>query len=168
MLVQSGDVILRSVSAAGDESALGLRGPGTLLGIEAVTHQTSAVEARTVTDTVLCTIDPDVFRRWVAPGQTAAGAVLEYAVRETGQLRAERAALSGEAPARVARFLLERFESTGHERLEVSQRLLASVLGIRPETLSRAISSFRREGALAPGRGLVIADAGRLRELAAS
>ena len=48
---------------------------------------------------------------------------------------------------------------------EVTQRVLARALGIRHETLSRAVRKMRLEGALAPGRGIRVADVAVLRAL---
>ena len=91
------------------------------------------------------------------------GAVLELAIEEAQQRVVERRGLAGSAVSRLSRFLLERLERD-ENRVRMPQQVLANVLGMRAETLSRAIGKLRAAGAVAPGRGLVVLDADRLSE----
>jgi CRP-like cAMP-binding protein len=166
MLLRAGEVILRALSATGDETTLGLRGPESLLGLEAVEDAPSPVEVRAATDVTVCAIDPSLFRRWLGPERTPAATMLSYAVQEAGRRGAERVSLTGDASARVARFLLDRFEATERKAIEVPLQVVASLLSMRPETLSRILSQFRSAGALAPGRTVMLADIAQLRALA--
>ena len=67
---------------------------------------------------------------------------------------------------RVARALVARLGPEGTLELAITQRMLARAIGIRHETLSRAVSELRREGALSPGRGIRVADVAVLRRIA--
>ncbi len=67
---------------------------------------------------------------------------------------------------RVARFLMQHCQTDGNaEPLRTPHRVLAGMLGMRPETLSRALSELRSSGALARGRALKVSSHERLREL---
>ena len=56
-------------------------------------------------------------------------------------------------------------ESAGRP-FDIEQRILARVLQIRPETLSRTLTRLRQDGILAPGLRLSVLDAHRLSRLA--
>jgi CRP-like cAMP-binding protein len=93
--------------------------------------------------------------------------VLELALREAGCRVAERHALEGTAVRRVARFLLQRQEVDERaDALRTPQHVLAHILGMRPETLSRALARLRETGVIAPGRGVRVVDDDKLRRLA--
>jgi CRP/FNR family nitrogen fixation transcriptional regulator len=76
------------------------------------------------------------------------------------------------APEKVAAFLLEmhgRMKSTGAMALPMSRRDIADYLGLSLETVSRALSAFRRKGYLRflgpTQRHIVVLNAGGLAEL---
>ena len=91
-------------------------------------------------------------------------------VREQGQV-----ALLGNmrADARVAAFLLElseKFSARGYSPTEFHLRMtrddIGSYLGLKLETVSRALSRFQAQGLIrAQLRSIIIADVPRLREL---
>lgn len=72
------------------------------------------------------------------------------------------------APQRVADYLLERCPldaGAASIRLPFQKNLLAGMLGLAPEALSRAFSSLRRAGVSVRGRVVQISDVKALREL---
>lgn len=72
------------------------------------------------------------------------------------------------APQRVADYLLERCPldaGAASIRLPFQKNLLAGMLGLAPEALSRAFSSLRRAGVSVRGRVIQISDVKALREI---
>ena len=49
-------------------------------------------------------------------------------------------------PDRVRQYLLQQADDEGMIQLDMSKRLLASLLGIQPETLSRALHRLQESG----------------------
>ena len=161
--IKEGQVAVSSVDACGEETSCAVRSKGALLGVEALTESQSAYQARALTPVVACELASDALDEWVGMRDTPMGAVLELAIAEAQQRVVERRGLAGSAVSRLSRFLLERLERE-ENRVRMPQQVLANVLGMRAETLSRAIGKLRAAGAVAPGRGLVVLDADRLSE----
>jgi CRP-like cAMP-binding protein len=77
--------------------------------------------------------------------------------------------MEGTAVRRLAAFLLQMRTSASRDQTpSIPLAVLAEVLGMRPETLSRALSELRAEGALAPGRKIRVLDEATLRLFAES
>lgn len=161
--IKEGQVAVSSVDSNGEETSCAVRGKGALLGIEALTESESAYQARALTPVLACELAADALDEWVGLRDTPMGAVLELAIGEAQQRVVERRGLAGSAVSRLSRFLLERLEQE-ENRVRMPQQVLANVLGMRAETLSRAIGKLRAAGAVAPGRGLVVLDVDRLTE----
>jgi CRP-like cAMP-binding protein len=165
--VRSGTVLITSLSEAGDETLCALRGPGSLIGLEALRERATDYEAWALSDVVACRIDAASFRAWVGERVTPIGAVLEIALDEAAQRHDERLALAGRSVERVARFLLERRRIERCDQpLHVEKRVLARMLGMRAETLSRALHRLRDGGAIAPERPVRVIDPDALARLA--
>jgi CRP-like cAMP-binding protein len=95
------------------------------------------------------------------------GMVLRFSLDEAARRAGERHAIEGTALRRLARFLLQTNERRdGAEPIDIPLGVLASVLGMRPETLSRALSDLRTAGALAPGRSVRVVNREKLRTAA--
>jgi CRP-like cAMP-binding protein len=166
-LVREGTVIVTSFTADGDEVWSSIRGPDTLIGAELLHHGRCEMDVVALTEVRLLRIAPDDFRSWIGPAHSPSVAVIEHLLQEISALGRDRAMTAGTAVARIARFLRERhrMESAGRP-FEIEQRVLARVLQIRPETLSRTLSRLRQDGILAPGPRLSVLDAHRLSRLA--
>jgi len=139
-----------------------------LLGLEALLDQPMPYQVWALTDVVLCSLDSDAFKGWVGSTKSPLGATLDFSLQEAARRVGERQALQGTAVRRVARFLMQHTEA-GYdgEPLKTPQGVLAGILGMRPETLSRALAELREAGALSPGRSVRIRDIDRLRKLSA-
>jgi CRP-like cAMP-binding protein len=162
--LREGTVLISSTRADGEECACALRGPGTLLGMEALRGRPTDHQAWALSDVVLCRVGAGAFARW-ADGAHAL--VVDQLLDESARRGEERSALRGRALARVARFLVERRRIEGGDRpLHVEQQLLSRMLGMRSETLSRALNRLRELGALWPRRGVVVRDAATLERIA--
>lgn len=162
VLLRRGKVVLSSHAESGRELSCAVRGSDSLLGLESVLHRPVPYEVRALTDVALCFVDAASFKTWIGPLDSPLGTVLRYSLEEMLRRASERQAVEGTALRRVARFLLQTTETDG-EPLTVPQGVLASVLGMRPETLSRALADLKASGALAPGRKIGVKDLERLR-----
>ncbi len=165
--LRRGQVAVGPASASGADASSAVRGPDSILGIEALVGTRAGYEARALTDIVVCVLEAEDFRAWVGSLEGPVGALVSLLVNENARRISEREALEGTAVQRVARHLANRFGNVRDmDAPDLSQRVLASTLDMRPETLSRALGTLRREGALAGGRGIRLRDLGRLRGLA--
>ena len=167
LYLRRGQVVLSSTAASGTEVSCAVRGPDTLLGLEALMDLTMPYQVWALTDVALCTLDGHAFKAWLGSEKSPTGAALMFSLQEAARRVGERQALQGTALRRVARFLLQHSEvSTDGEPLRTPHRVLAGILGMRPETLSRALAELRDGGALATGRSVRVTSKDRLRQLA--
>ena len=163
VLVKHGSVLVTSVGPAGDETYCAIRGPGSLLGLELLQGKAADYQAWALGATTVCSLSAAAFGQWLGNLDTPMGTVLAISLTEAEQRRGERVALAGRCVTRLARFLLERRRVEGHDApLAVQHQMLARMLGMRPETLSRAIADLREQGAIGQGHALVVADAALL------
>jgi CRP-like cAMP-binding protein len=167
LIVREGTVLVTSFTGDGDEVWSSVRGPDTLIGAELLRHGRCELDVVALTEVRLLRITPDDFRAWVGPAHSPAAAIIELLLQEISTLGRDRAMTAGTAMGRIARFLRERhrMESAGRP-FDIEQRVLARVLQIRPETLSRALSKLRNDKILAPGPRLSVLDTYRLSRLA--
>ena len=163
--VRRGLVLVSSTTSAGDETECGLRGPGALVGIEALAQRPTGYEAWALSELEACRVDSPSFRGWFGDVDTPAGVTALLALDESERRRRERVVLSGRTEERVARFLVEHHRQQGAP-LPIEQKILARMLGMQPETMSRALSKLRRVGALAAGRTLEVASLTALQQVA--
>jgi CRP-like cAMP-binding protein len=164
--LRRGQVVLSSTSASGSEVSCAVRGPNTMIGLEALLDRPIPYQVWALTDVAICTLEVDQFRTWLGEMSSPLGAALGYSLEEAARRVGERHALEGTAVRRVARFLLDHAEQdSGGESLDTPHRLLAGILGMRPETLSRALAELRDAGALAPGRSVRVTSIERLRAM---
>ncbi|MFI5308852.1 MAG: Crp/Fnr family transcriptional regulator [Polyangiales bacterium] len=150
--VRRGRIKLSVADASGSERAYTMRGPGSLLGLEALLGLPALLDGRADVDSELMLVEPAAFERWLQTSGVPALAVVKHAVAENVRLTAERLLVDGNSEARLARFLLERehnpFLSAWRE---VARHEVAGLLSMRPETLSRAIRTLQESGGLGPG-----------------
>jgi CRP-like cAMP-binding protein len=154
--------VLLSRGVDGADRPRAIRGPGAFVGLEALVRSTYADTARTSEPSVLCAISRDDLDRWFGPAGTPARMALEQTVQVAAEEPVRSAAIDGSAPQRVARWLLDEADHLPH----VQRHVLASLLGMTPETLSRALARLRDDGAIELTRQLVaIRDRPRLQRL---
>ena len=142
-----------------------IRRPGSFLGLEGLVGTPHLDSARALTDVTLCSAALDAVEAWLASRRTAARVVLDSALRSGTRERPLRGNADGTAPRRAASWLLENAD----RRLPgaMSRRVMAGLLGMRPETLSRALRTLAQRGAIRHGRtNIEILDRGRLRSIA--
>jgi CRP-like cAMP-binding protein len=160
--VKRGAVLLSRGGADGVDRTHAVRGPGAFVGLEALVRGTYADTARASEPSVLCGIARGDLDRWFGPAGTPARMALEQTLHVAAEEPLRPAAVDGSAPQRVARWLLDEADRAPR----VQRHVLASLLGMTPETLSRALARLRDEGAIELTRQLVaIRDRARLERL---
>jgi CRP-like cAMP-binding protein len=172
--VQKGTVALTAKDASGASWWNGVRGPRSLIGIEAIQGRPARAKAQVVTDSEICSADPIALK--VQLDASAAGGLSEVAAAllpllldELDRRSEEMQGRSGSALARVARFILEHSEVVaGGQRGPFSKRHVASMLGIRPETMSRCLAALTREGVITADRTVTVNDRARLEAIAST
>jgi CRP-like cAMP-binding protein len=139
--VRSGIVSLSATSTAGAQTWGAMRGPHSLLGLEALEGARSACEVRALTDVELCVATvPSV--KFMLGAPDGARTLFGLTLTEVLEQRRDIEFRTGTAEARVARFALacERFIGKGKTQ-PLSKARVAALVGIRPETLSRVLTS---------------------------
>lgn len=161
--VKHGQIALSrgGTEALGEGAPHALRRAGSLLGLEAIVRPTYLDSARAISDVTVCVTSRAQMLSWL--GETGTSRVVLDCLLET--LAADnpsRATTDGSAPQRIARWLLD---STQQRRLPRS--VLAGLLGMKPETLSRGLASLVRGGSISATRTRIdILDAALLESIA--
>lgn len=125
-----------------------VRFAGGFVGIESLVRSTYIDTARASGDTVLCKATCEGFEQWIGPRSSPARTALEASVQAMVRDLPPRAAADGSAAQRVAEWLTMESPQT----LTLPRRVVADLLGMRPETLSRALASLAETGAIAVSR----------------
>ncbi len=164
--VREGVVALTALTPDGAEAHVAVRGPRSMLGLEALGEKPSAAEVRAVTDVQLCTAPVERVRPWLGP-DSAALRMLELAMGELSEQRRDVGFRSGSAEVRVARFLLACANHVGRgKKAPFSKSRAAAVLGLRPETMSRVLKRLGERGILDSEHGIQVLDYEALRGVA--
>ncbi len=164
--IKEGFVSLSAVSPRGAELLLSLRGPYSLLCTEALQNESSAVEVRALSRVKLCGIGGEALNQWIGPERSAARVVLELLLSEGRQQRDEVNWRQGDCLSRVARFALAHARFLADRPTAVRKQVVARLLAMRPETLSRCLTRLEKEGVVDATRGGRVLDHRRLAQLA--
>lgn len=171
--VMKGRVKLTITSEEGREQILALPGPGELFPYTSFLNgDCCSATAQALAETVTLAIRPEQLRALLMAEPTLATAFLVAMAERIHFLEETVRDLSlRTVPGRIARVLLSEASRFGDKveggyefPFRFTQQELAHLVGATRETVSRTLSSFRRAGALRPGRkGRVYADLERLR-----
>ncbi len=164
--VKEGFVSLSAVSPRGAELLLSLRGPSSLLCTEALQSEASAFEVRALSRVKICGIGADALTQWIGPEKTAARVVLDLLLTEGRQQRDEVNWRQGDCLSRVARFALAHARFLADRPNAVRKQVVARLLGMRPETLSRCLTKLEKDGVVDASRGVRVLDQRRLAAIA--
>ena len=152
--VKSGLVSLSAASESGVELSLVLRGPASLLCMEAMRGQASPCEVRAISRVRLCGLPGEEMKKWIGPARSPAQAVLDLLLQESRFRHVEHNLREGSCLQRVARFALA-YSAFLEERPDaVRKQVLARMLGMRPETLSRCLTRLEQCGAIDASHGV--------------
>jgi len=164
--VKEGFVSLSAVSPRGAELLLSLRGPASLLCTEALQNEASSFEVRALSRVKICALGGDAMMQWIGPERSAARVVLELLLGEGRHQRDEVNWRQGDCLSRVARFALAHARFLADRPTAVRKQVVARLLAMRPETLSRCLTRLEKEGVLDASRGVRVLDHRRLAQIA--
>jgi CRP/FNR family transcriptional regulator, cyclic AMP receptor protein len=164
--VKEGFVSLSAVSPRGAEVLLTLRGPASLLCTESLRGDPSPYEVRALSRVKLCGIAGDQMSTWIGPDKSPARAILDLLLSEGKLQRDEVNYRQGDCLSRVARFALAHARFLADRPNAVRKQVVARLLGMRPETLSRCLTRLERDGVVDASRGVRVLDARRLAAIA--
>jgi CRP/FNR family transcriptional regulator len=167
-VLHSGSVKVRRLSAAGHETILRVLTPGEVVGEESfLTGDAPEADAVALEASRLCSFDHDDLAGLLGRmPDIGVGMLRALAVKLTSAERMVAALASSDVGARVAAYLLDAPASWGAEggppvvRLPIPKNQVAAQLGTTPETLSRRLATFEREGLIEvrAGREVAILD----------
>lgn len=161
--IKRGTVVFSRVGPDGNERPRLVRGPGSFVGLEVLVRPTHADTVRTTEPTIVCGISRESLDAWLGPRGTPARMALEQTLLATADDRPRAAGADGTALERVARWILDD-ASAG---CRVPRRVVASLIGMVPETLSRALAHLHDEKLIEVNRrSIAIIDRARLEALA--
>lgn len=167
--VRCGVIALSTFSGSGEQTWGAVRGPRSLLCIEAMEGVGSACEVRTLTEVEVCAATVPVVKAWLG-SHGGARALFNLTLTELLEQRRDVDFRTGPLQARVARFALafERLIGTNDAQRPLSKARVAALMGIRPETLSRVLRRFSARGYLDSASGMRVLDRQALEALAES
>jgi CRP/FNR family transcriptional activator FtrB len=158
---------------AGDEALVEIFGPGDAFIVPAVVlDMPSLLTARMLEEGRILMWPAPSFRHQVQSNAALAhGAMLQlcgYWRLLIGQLKDLKLLPASERLATLLLSLAPRGARTARVMLPGNRRLVAGLLGVAPQSLSRAFAGLRPIGVSGGGREVTIADMGRLREFVAA
>jgi CRP-like cAMP-binding protein len=161
--LKRGTVVLSREASdrGGRRVAWALRRPGALLGAEGLVRPAYLDSARALTEVVHCSAPRSELTAWVDGSGTAARALLDLVLLGPALDAPRRASSEGSAVERVAQWLLDEGPASAEG---VPRKVIAELLGMLPETLSRALAALTACGAIvSTRRSIRVLDAELLR-----
>jgi CRP-like cAMP-binding protein len=146
------------------DQARAVRKDGTFVGLESLVDGTYADSANVMAPTMICAVDRTAFESWLGePGAPVRVAFMQI-LGEAASALPRPTARADAATKRVAHWLATAAPD-GEQR--VPRRHTAELLGMVPETLSRALARLAAEGLIDVGRrGVRVDDMAGLRRRA--
>ena len=149
-LICSGWVKIYCETLAGEEAIVDLLTAGNMLGEQAIFSDTAMFSAEAVCNgTILLEMPVDVIRAHIQRTSSFVSCILSGMVHHTSTLRCQIKQLDADqASERVALFLMKLYKLKRKETftLPFKKALLANYLGMKPETLSRALAVLKSRG----------------------
>jgi CRP-like cAMP-binding protein len=127
-----------------------LRHEDSFLGIEALIDDEYQDSARAETPLLLCVASRERAMEWVAEQSEASLIVLKTVLRTEDDELIPQSSPDGTAVQRVASWILDRHQV--EQTTDVPRSVIADLLGMRPETLSRALHTLDEEGLIEVSR----------------
>jgi CRP-like cAMP-binding protein len=164
-----GLVLLTESNEEGEVVRQSLRPAGSLLDVQVVKALPYRATATAVTPVQICTLGLTRLDAWLGPRGSPTRALLDLALIEARSAERDAVRTRQSAVGKVASFLLDHIRDAGEphsEPLELQHQLVASLLGMRPETFSRALVRLRKSGAIVGTRSVRVRDRRKLVALA--
>jgi CRP-like cAMP-binding protein len=155
--VYEGEVLVTVLDRDGQEVLCMHRGPGSLLGIHALEGEVVSTILWALTSVVAATIPVRRVAGWLARNPHPSHLLLRKAIEANRLTLEERISLRGPAATRLARWLMQQ---PPHP---LPRHVLARLLAMTPETLSRILRTFEAAGAITREPELRVLDRERLR-----
>ena len=163
--VRSGRVRLSIVDTSGGERAYAMRGAGSIIGLEGLLGMPAQLDAHVDYAAELAVAKLDAFERWVEEARVPALMLTKHVLAEQVRITAERVLGDGSSESRTARFALERRTNPYLSAwLGAPRHVVAGLLAMRPETLSRAMRTLQDQKEL--GADFEVRDPDALRRIA--
>ncbi len=159
----------------GKDRITGVVFPGELFGLESLTDASYPLTAVALRDCEICAAPREDFSTYLRTNPDIAIGMVRFLVGELERVRTQVTDMSfKDARMKLATFLLSLITSdtpvsngTVNLTLPLSRQEISEVLELSPETISRTLSSFRREQLLvARGRHMVIQNRAGLEKVA--
>jgi CRP/FNR family transcriptional regulator len=164
-VIRRGTVVLTRASGEAGARARAVRRTGAFVGLEALIAPRYLDSARASEPTAACRAPLAAVDDWLGAPGTPARLALEQLLRSEVDEPLHAASPDGTAIERVARWILD--EAQGGAPRALPRRDVAGLLGMVPETLSRALAALVRAGAITTNRRhLRVVDAQALRTAA--
>lgn len=168
--VRRGRVLVTTVDEQGRETLCMLRRAGALIGIESLQGYFVPYQIWMLGEVELCTAGHQLLSAWLGQQEHAAATLAAKAIASASNCLTERMAMTAPTATRLGRFLLSAAEldpsARGqHAQVALPRNVLARVLGMRPETLSRALRKLERAGAIQLEPDLRVVDLAALRRI---
>jgi CRP/FNR family transcriptional regulator len=167
LALRSGLVKLVKLLENGKERIVRIVFPGELFGIEGLTDANYALTSVTLSESEICVTTPHEFFEFLRRDPEVTLNLVRFLVGEIGKVRRQVTDMSfKDARMKVATFLMT-VTSSNHApaakgvamTLPFSRQEISEILELSPETISRILSSFRKDRLIeARGRQLTIRD----------
>jgi len=144
--VTRGAVMLARSTDSGGEIVHAVRSSGDFIGLEALVRNTYCDTARAITTTTVCRAPKRVVSAWLGGDTSPLRIALEQVLRTYTADAPRGARPDGRSVARVARWIMGEEKDGGP--LQVPRRIVAGMLGMAPETLSRALAELAKRRAI--------------------
>ena len=152
-------MLARSTDAGG-EIVHAIRTAGDFVGLEALVQPMYLDTARAITTATVCRAPRGVVQEWLGAEGTPSRLALEQMLKTSSADVPRGARPDGRSVTRVARWILA--EDKEGNSPPIPRRIVAGMLGMAPETLSRALAELSRRKAIHLTRRTI-----RVRELSA-
>jgi CRP-like cAMP-binding protein len=163
--VRSGRVRLSIIDASGVERAYAMRGAGSMIGLEGLLGIPAQLDAHVDYAAELAVTKLDAFERWIDEARVPALMLTKHVLAEQVRITAERVLGDGSSEARAARFAIERRTNPYLSAwLGAPRHVVAGLLAMRPETLSRAMRTLQDQKVL--GQDFEVRDQDAIRRIA--
>lgn len=161
--IVDGRVLVSAVDDQGDEIVSYLRGAGSIVGLERLLDVVVPYQLWALTDAHIETIPLDRAKEWMNESVTEpAKSLVRSALEVTGASVRERTTLHGRVITRVSKLLAD--ATAGDGTLRLPRFVMARILSMRPETLSRALKELEVRGAVTLKPRLKIVNPDALRQ----